>query len=97
MSCAVSCSGSPAFAELHVFEPDSYTAPALELQITDRTIAVAHKNLTQCEVRYYELDVEFAFTAQPFASADGTAAAFVRPNFTPRLHATHGFGVRPAA
>ncbi len=58
------------------------TAPALELQITERTIAVAHKNLTQCEVRYYELDVEFAFSAQPFASADGTAAAFVRPNFT---------------
>ena len=31
-------------------------------------------------MRYYELDVEFAFSAQPFANEVGTSAAFVRPN-----------------
>ncbi|MBL8753434.1 MAG: hypothetical protein JNK15_09050, partial [Planctomycetes bacterium] len=58
------------------------TAPALELAIEGRTLVVQHKNLKDCEVRYYELDVEFAFSAQPFANESGTAAAFVMPNLT---------------
>jgi hypothetical protein len=41
---------------------------------------VRYKNVAQCEVRYYELDVEFAFSAQPFAGQNGTTAAFVQPN-----------------
>jgi hypothetical protein len=56
------------------------TAPALELGVSGKTLAITYKNLGACEVRYYELDVEFAFSAQPFAAADGTSAAFVRPN-----------------
>ena len=56
------------------------TAPALELAIEGKTIAIGHQNLTQCEVRYYELDIEFAFSSQPFAGPDGASAAFVRPN-----------------
>lgn len=55
-------------------------APALELTIDGRTLTIAHKNLASCEVRYYELDVEFAFSARPFASEGGTSAAFVMPN-----------------
>ena len=43
-------------------------------------VLLSYKNLAQCEVRYYELDVEFAFSAQPFADANGTTAAFVQPN-----------------
>jgi hypothetical protein len=57
-------------------------APALELAVSGTTLSIAHKNLERCEVRYYELDVEFAFSAQPFASADGTAAAFVQPTLS---------------
>ena len=56
------------------------TAPALELAVEGRTVAINHKNLTEVEVRYYELDVEFAFSAQPFAGPDGATAAFVQPN-----------------
>ena len=56
------------------------TAPALELAIEGTTLAVRYENLAECEVRYYELDVEFAFSAKPFASTDGTSAAFVQPN-----------------
>ena len=44
-------------------------------------MAVSYKNLGEVEVRYYELDVEFAFSAQPFAGPDGASAAFVKPNF----------------
>jgi hypothetical protein len=56
------------------------TAPSLELAIDGRNVLLSYKNLAQCEVRYYELDVEFAFSAQPFADANGTTAAFVQPN-----------------
>ena len=55
-------------------------APALELAIEGKTLTIAHQNLARCEVRYYELDVEFAFSARPFAGDGGTSAAFVRPN-----------------
>lgn len=57
------------------------TAPALELAVEGRNVAVSYKNLSEVEVRYYELDVEFAFSAQPFAGPDGASAAFVKPNF----------------
>ena len=62
--------------------PDSLaaTAPALELALEGRTAAISYKNLTEVEVRYYELDVEFAFSSQPFAGPDGASAAFVQPN-----------------
>src|SRR5690606_12188385 len=56
------------------------TAPALELAVEGRTVAINYRNLQEVEVRYYELDVEFAFSAQPFAGPDGASAAFVQPN-----------------
>jgi hypothetical protein len=56
------------------------TAPALELALDSKNLTVRYKNLGQCEVRYYALDVEFAFSAQPFAEQDGATAAFVQPN-----------------
>lgn len=70
---------APAAAEQ---TPDNLaaTAPALELAVEGRTVAVSYKNLDEVEVRYYELDVEFAFSAQPFAGPDGASAAFVQPN-----------------
>lgn len=55
-------------------------APSLELALEGRHATIGYRNLPQCEVRYYELDVEFAFSARPFASNDGTSAAFVQPN-----------------
>jgi hypothetical protein len=56
------------------------TAPSLELALDGRRVVLAYRNLPECEVRYYELDVEFAFSSRPFASDDGTSAAFVQPN-----------------
>ncbi|MGC6488142.1 MAG: hypothetical protein ACON4Z_10880, partial [Planctomycetota bacterium] len=57
------------------------TAPALELAVSGRDVVVRYQNLRDVDVRYYELDVEFAFSAQPFAGPDGASAAFVKPNF----------------
>ncbi|MFO1031521.1 MAG: hypothetical protein U1F60_10600 [Planctomycetota bacterium] len=56
-------------------------AAALELGVSGRTLTIAHKNVAQCEVRYYELDVEFAFSAMPFQNQGGTSAAYVQPTF----------------
>lgn len=70
----------PAFPEEQSASSLAATAPALELAIEGTTLAVRYENLAECEVRYYELDVEFAFSAKPFASTDGTSAAFVQPN-----------------
>jgi hypothetical protein len=57
-------------------------APALELTVADRAVRIAARNVARVELRWYEIDVEFAFSAQPFAAAEGTAAAFVRPTLT---------------
>lgn len=56
------------------------TAPALELAVEGRKVAISYKNLGEVEVRYYEVDVEFAFSARPFSGPDGASAAFVQPN-----------------
>lgn len=57
-------------------------APALELTVADRAVRVAARNVARVELRWYELDVEFAFSAQPFAVAEGASAAFVRPTLS---------------
>jgi len=56
------------------------TTPSLELALTGQELTLRYRNLAACEVRYYELDVEFAFSAQPFAESGGAAAAFVQPS-----------------
>ena len=55
-------------------------APSLELALEAKNLTLRTRNLAQCEVRYYELDVEFAFSAMPFAGQNGATAAFVQPN-----------------
>jgi len=57
-------------------------APAIEFVLEGRDARLAYKNIGQCQVRYYELDVEFAFSAQPFASTSGTTAAYVKPSLS---------------
>jgi hypothetical protein len=50
-----------------------------------RGLIVRYQNLEKCEVRYYALDVEVAFSTQPFAELDGNAAAFVQPKLRQSL------------
>ncbi len=53
--------------------------PALELGGEGRELLIRYRNLAQCQVRYYPLDVEVAFSARPFAELEGDAAAYVQP------------------
>ncbi len=55
------------------------TAPALELAVEGKNLLLRSQNLARCEVSYYVIDVEFAFSAQPFAEEGGGSAAFVQP------------------
>jgi hypothetical protein len=65
-------------------------APSLELALEGRQARVSYRNLAECELRYYELDVEFAFSAQPFASEDRRPPAFVRPSHFETLRLPEG-------
>jgi hypothetical protein len=53
--------------------------PALELAGEGRALVIRYRNLARCEVRYYPLDVEVAFSARPFAHADAGAAVYLQP------------------
>ena len=53
--------------------------PALELAGEGRALVLRYRNLARCELRWYPLDVEVAFSAKPFAPAEGQAAAYVQP------------------
>lgn len=56
------------------------TEPSLELDVEARQVAIAHRNVEACEVAYYEMDVEFLFSAQPFVQDGSRSFAFVRPH-----------------
>jgi hypothetical protein len=55
------------------------TAPALELRVDGKSLRLDHKNLAGCELRFYPIDVEFAFSSRPFADTDRGGAAYVQP------------------
>lgn len=54
-------------------------APSLELELEGHQLTARARNLQQCEVCYHQLDVEFAFSSQPFGSSGQGGAAFVQP------------------
>lgn len=54
--------------------------PSLELAIEGRRVIVRYKNLAQCEVRYFVMDVEFLFSTHPFVQQDSGDFAYVKPN-----------------
>ena len=55
------------------------TAPSLELRIDGGKLKLDHKNLAGCELRFFPIDVEFAFSSRPFADGDRAGAAYVQP------------------
>jgi hypothetical protein len=61
------------------------TEPALELALAGRRLELAHANLSEVEIGYYPMDVEFLFSARPFAAVDEGAVAWVEPRRRDRL------------
>ncbi len=58
--------------------------PVLELTVTGREASIACRNLTSCEVAYYEMDVEFLFSTRPFVQQESGGFAFIKPNLSQR-------------
>jgi len=57
-------------------------APTLDLDVAGRTVRVAARNVERCELRFYPMDVEPLFSANPFGRKDPGRFAYVRPAHT---------------
>ncbi len=55
------------------------TEPQLDVVVEGGVIAIRHRNLEVCEVRYHRLDVEFAFSNSPFQQQGLAAVGWVEP------------------
>lgn len=56
------------------------TEPALELAVEARRVTVRYRNVDQCQVSYYRMDVEFLFSTHPFVQQGDSAFAYIRAN-----------------
>lgn len=58
------------------------TEANIEMKAEGRTITLDYRNLEQVRVNYYEMDLEFLFSSNPFVSEDTSRFSFIRPNVT---------------
>jgi hypothetical protein len=70
-------------------DPDSRTqqqtglaanAPSLELKVEAKKVALNYRNVDRCQVRYYQMDVEFLFSTHPFVQQGAGSFAYIKPN-----------------
>ncbi|GAB4138560.1 MAG: hypothetical protein Fur0037_04340 [Planctomycetota bacterium] len=54
--------------------------PGLDLSVESKKVRIGYRNLSRCEVSYYELDVEFSFSTNPFVQQGSGSFAYVEPN-----------------
>ena len=54
----------------------------LELKTEGGNVFVSYRNLDQVRVNYYEMDLEFLFSSNPFVSEDSDRFSVIRPNVT---------------
>ncbi|MCA8960735.1 MAG: hypothetical protein KDC38_09490, partial [Planctomycetes bacterium] len=70
--------------------------PVLELSVGDDDVRIDHRNLVECRIAYYPMDVEFLFSSQPFVSeaAAGEVDQWtaIRPVRVDRLELPRGEG-----
>ncbi len=71
--------GASGEAEAGETERLASTEPTLSLAIDSGRIEIGHRNLAQCEVRYYPMDVELLFSVSPFVRRDEGAFSFLKP------------------
>lgn len=53
--------------------------PSLELTAKGDELIVQHVNLTQCQLRFYRMDIELLFSRQPFVQGDVDRFSFIEP------------------
>ncbi len=54
----------------------------LDLEVAAGQVSIDYQNLEGCEVRFYEMDIEFLFSTSPFVQQGSNAFAYIRPNLT---------------
>ncbi|MCB1231648.1 MAG: hypothetical protein KDN19_15365, partial [Verrucomicrobiae bacterium] len=53
-----------------------------EIRTEGREVTIDYRNLDRVRVNYYEMDLEFLFSSNPFVSEDTDRFSFIRPNVT---------------
>ncbi len=56
------------------------TEPVLDLEIQGGEVIVHHRNLAECRLSYYLMDVELLFSRNPFVGEQAGQFAYVQPN-----------------
>ena len=59
--------------------------PSLDLRVDGSLVTVDYQRVTNVQVNYYEMDLEFLFSTNPFVSSSSGSFSVVRPNKSERL------------
>ena len=59
--------------------------PSFEFEIEGSEVIVRYANLAEVEVNYYEMDLEFLFSSQPFVAGGGGRFSVIKPNRSARV------------
>ena len=56
-----------------------------ELVVEDREIRIDYQNIEDVTINFYEMDLEFLFSSDPFVSSESGRFSMIRPNSTRRI------------
>jgi hypothetical protein len=59
--------------------------PSLDLTIEGATAHIQHRNVRECELRLYRMDVELLFSRQPFVQGDIERFSWISPGHSQRV------------
>jgi len=68
--------------------------PALELGIEGVEATLEYQNVTEVTVNYYEMDLEFLFSTNPFVSSGTSRFSIIQPNQSMTMTLAKGKGVK---
>ncbi len=58
------------------------TAPSLDFSVESRRITIRYRNIEECRIRYYPMDIELLFSRNPFVTDDADHFGYIRPSET---------------
>jgi hypothetical protein len=58
------------------------TAPSLEFSVEARRITIRYRNIDECLIRYYPMDIELLFSRNPFVEGGADHFGYIRPSET---------------
>ncbi len=56
------------------------TSPSLEFSVASRKITIRYRNIDQCRIRYYPMDIELLFSRNPFVEGGADHFGYIRPS-----------------